>query len=181
MPRTDTDPSEKISRRSELGNIALVTALLVMALSGVGVGLARFVQLRMEASAEMRLSNYAATLAQNVAESGVNQVLYNWNTGTVPAVSPSRLAPGSFAGIGTLEAFPSVVTTYPGYSSAVTTACSYTVEVADAGANWTITVIGTATTNGSLAPSLSWRTISRRVVATVLKGAPPFTVVGYSR
>lgn len=179
MPSSDTSQSPRRPRPSEQGNIALVTALLVMALAGVGIGMARFVQVQAEASTEMRLSNFAGTLALNVAESGVNQVLYNWSTGTAPGVvAPAVGVPGNGT-TGLLTAFPGVTTSYQNY--AVSSQCSYTVAVADAGANWTITVVATVTANGATLPSVPWRAIRRTVQATVPKGGPSYPVTGLVR
>lgn len=180
MPRTEATSNASRHRDAQRGNIALVTALLVMALAGVGIGIARFVQMRAEASAEMRLSNYAATLAQNVAESGLNQVIFNWNASLGnPGVTAAVGVPGN-AATGPLTSFPSITTSYPGFSGLVTSDCTYTVAVADAGANWTFTVVGTVTSNGTVLPSLPWRTISRTIEATASKtSTPSYSVSGY--
>lgn len=157
-------------RKHERGNIVLIAALMVMAFGGVGLGMARLVQGQMGKSTEVQLSNYGGTLAVNVAESAINQVLFNWNTNVA--------APA----LGAQTPFPDLETVYTRYSPAkVTTRCTYAVVVdsPDAG-HYRLTATATVTTDTGLRPKKDWQIITRRVVA-VVNNTAPYATTGYAR
>lgn len=170
MPKYE--PCAKLSKRREheRGNIVLIAAILVLAFGGVGLGMARLVQAQMDVSTDMLLSNYGGTLAVNVAESAINQVLFNWNTGTVPPA------------LGTRTNFPDLVTAYPRFApSVITTRSTYSVVVDVPGAGkYRLTANATVSTDTGIRPSGNWRSINRRVVV-IVNNAAPFDVTGYSR
>jgi hypothetical protein len=66
------------ARTGEQGNIVLVAALIVLGLGLSGIGLTRLVQVKLGQADEILASNFGGTLAQNVAESGLNYALYEW-------------------------------------------------------------------------------------------------------
>lgn len=167
MRHSGTPSSLANRRHSERGNMVLVAALIVLAMGGSALMLGTLLRTRVDHSADLRLSNYAGTLAQNVAESGLNAVLFNWNT-SLPLVGQP----------GPLPAFPSVQTTYAGIANPIQSDATYSVTIAPAGPSYRITV--TATASSSSGGSL--QTVSRTIEATasILDGGQ-YSVAEYRR
>lgn len=175
------------SRRTERGNIVLVAAMIVLALGGGALALGGLVRSRIDYAADLRGSNYAGSLAQNAAESAVNNLLFNWNAGV--GVTPG--AGVGFAGQnhpswGQLLLLPSTQTNYAGMAASVTSTASYKITVTGAASPYAVHVDATAstdTTSGTaIFPSPSWRTVTRQIDATIsLEPTNQYEIVGYRR
>ncbi|MNX66279.1 hypothetical protein D3C86_973680 [compost metagenome] len=173
--RSDTPPAPPTSVPSarasrERGNIVLVSALIVLGMGVTGFMVAKLLQSRLSMDADLRLSNYGGTLAQYTAESGINALLYYWNTSQV--TPPAR--PAAY------PTFNPIVATYSiagGATFTATTTCTYSITIS--GAHPTYTVIADATASSAAAGS-DWRNITRRVTVTVASDSQ-YTITGYSR
>ncbi|MNL54135.1 hypothetical protein D3C87_1774410 [compost metagenome] len=108
--------------------------------------------------------------AQYIAESGINSLLYYWNTRL--QTPPNQ--PASY------PTFSSIATTYavtgaPPFT--VTTTGTFSITAVASGADFVVTANATASNS---AQSGAWQNISRRVTATISSGSL-YTVKGYSR
>lgn len=161
-------------RDSERGNIVLISALLVLFFSLSGVGLSRLVQMSLQQSADIRYANVAPTLAQLNAESGINGLLFAWNTGgTAPGVIP----------VATVS-LNSVTTDFP-YTGApnvrtVTTNCSYVISAVTGTGPYVISATGYAVAQDpTVVPRLA--VMSRTVQATASFVTNQWVVTEYAR
>lgn len=155
----------------ERGNIVLISALLVLSMGAMGIFVSRLISSQLNIDANLRLSNYGGLLAQYVADSGINSLLYYWNTRQVPA--PNQ--PASY------PSFPSVTATYsiPGGSTfTVTSTATYSITISGM-APGPYTVVSNATVNTPSAGS-GWQSISRRVTVTIASGSQ-YVVTSYQR
>ena len=166
MQTSGHDLSSSKSRRPEQGNIVLIAAMIVLALGLVGLSVSQLIQTRMNYSANLRLSNFAGTLARNVAESVVNNLIYNWNTGLTSPMSTSSLS-----------SFPVVSTTYPNYT--VNSSNAFSVFVKQTAVLPTPTFLVTVQTTVTSTTPSNFQSISRTVNATVASSSYGYCVEGY--
>ncbi|MBO9540390.1 hypothetical protein J7643_07340 [bacterium] len=149
-----TSKHETYQKRSaEQGNIVLIAALIVLGLGLAGVGLTRLVQLQFARADEMRSSNFGGTLAQNVAESGLNYALYEWG-----------LRPGD--GKYQPKATDSIQLASASVAALATTSATYSIQLSKA---WSITsepATAELTVNATVSNSAGL-TFTRTVRATV--------------
>lgn len=188
--RSNHQPFSPTSRR-EQGNIVLTAALIVLALGGAGLALGGLLRAKIDYAADLRLSNYAGTLAQNVAESAVNILLYNWNAGGAGVVPEA----GSFnSGTSQVQTGSLLLpplnspfsTSYQTGGSALTvkSTASYKVTIAGAGpfaVNVAATVSTDPSAGGTVFPSSAWQTVTRQIDATISLQNNQYEVTGYRR
>lgn len=147
----------------------LIAALVVLAMGATGVAVSTLVGSQLNVDADMRLSNYGGTLAQYTAESGINALLYYWNTQQFDPPARPTLYP----------TFSPIVATYSipgGGLYTATTTCTYSIAISGTGP-YTVVAQATASSAGA---SANWQTITRTVTVTVASGSQ-YMVTGYSR
>lgn len=136
--------------------------------------IAKLAQARLAADADIRQSNFSGTLAQYIAESGINYVLFAWDT----KLTPFGVIPAG------LPAFSSLTATYSvggGPSFYATTTGTYSISIT--GSNpYNVIADATASTIGAAS---QWQNVTRRVQVTVASGSVAsgsfYVVTGYSR
>jgi len=175
-------------RVTERGNIVLISALLVLALGATTVGLGRLVSARMDYSTDVRLSNYPATLATEVAESAINGFLYAWKVDSIAPVVQTYVwgttPPFNASPYNNNAPFVPVTTTYHGLSgdytvtsNTNTTAC--TIAVTDGGSYYQLVVRGTVSPANPSILSLPFRQpVTRQVTVQIIKAT--YNISSYS-
>lgn len=150
----------------------MISALIVLAMGVTSLVVAKLVQSRLSMDSDLRRSNYGGMLAQYTAESGINVLLYAWNTKQVPF---------GFRPL-TYPVFAPLVATYsiPGGGTYTATSVStYSISTSSAGVNaYNVVADATVTSAGA---SAQWQTITRRVSVTVATGTTQFVVTRYNR
>lgn len=185
MQRRPSSHTPAVPRSGERGNIVLIAALIVLALGMSAVGLSRFVQVQMNTSSERRLTNFAGTYAQNVAESEINYLLFAWDTASTGS---NTLAPyvATYSSAVLGNGLTQLQTTYSPQLQ-VTSTATYAVTTGawSASSPATISVTAAATASSlTSGASPAWQTIARQVTVTVAStsaAGAPFTLQAYAR
>lgn len=163
------------NRSSERGNTILIATVLILGLTVMGLGLAKFVRSYAEASADRKGAGYPALQALAAAEMGINDVMYRSNE---PAVA------GVPAGAPTGPAMPAMPV-----SLAVTIAYSPTYTITPT-VRYTVTYLGSVAgpiyqyrSEGTVTPGAGqsgWGVITRRIRFDVRSAGGNWVVENYA-